>query len=135
MRGSKGIEAGRIMIEARKHFACKGGKGRGCAACGDTGEAGIAFIRELRQMGLDVTPNQNIADFRDDNDQDRILDVFAAVCFGENSERTTQVVSVMEHRVDRAAMDTVWRLCGGLDKLFNWLCDQERAHCRFKRNV
>ena len=116
----------------RPHFACGGAKKRArtCTRCGGTGEALVAFRRALKRLGfspeLERPSRAGIADV----DQDRVVDEFAAVCHGEDTRQAERVVAVLQHCLDRAAFDTIWRL-GDLASVFEWLSEQERQHCAF----
>ncbi len=120
-----------IRVVPRKHHVCRG---VGCSECMNTGNAGIAFIHNTRRIGLAGNDGVVRMGSINDADQDRVIDIFSAAAFGEDTERSGQVLTVLQHTVDREAMDAAWRWAGQ-DGLFNWLCAQELLHCRFRTNV
>ncbi len=102
-----------------------GGADITCKGCAGSGEAMTAFMKLQKRIGLE--PSDTCPTFLD-TDQDHTIDSFAAACHGDDSTRAGQVVAILQHCVDRAAFDTVWRL-GSLDSVFSWLCSQEAEHC------
>lgn len=92
--------------------------GRRCRACSGTGEAGIAFKKAYDERSM----------------LDDILELYVDSCYGdakhyfEDDKRPCYVLTVLQHSIEREALDTVMRL-GGADRVFNWLVLEERKHC------
>lgn len=95
-----------------------------CAMCEGTGMAKVAFKTELYAIGV----TDSDGDFRLPNfeqDADRIITAFCVVCWSAsgNGEPRHKHNEVLAHCVNRAAMETTWRL-GDAGKLFDFLVVQ-----------